>query len=100
METTTNRPSKLMALVAAALGFVATGPGANAQGWYYINGQPVSNSVAQQIAAKGLPFGYYWLHDNGNWGVVGNSDVIGNISGRQPSLSERGLLYSPGELLR
>jgi hypothetical protein len=100
MKAMTSRPSKLIALVVAALGFVATGSVANAQGWYYINGHPAHGSVAQQMAARGLPFGYYWLRGNGNWGVMGKSDVLGNISGRQPSLSERGRLYSQGELLR
>jgi hypothetical protein len=98
-ETMTSRRSKLIAVM-AALGFLATGPVANAQAWYYVNGQPVSPGVAQQLAARGLPFGYYWLQNNGNWGVVGNADVVGNIYGRRPSLSQRGLLYSPGELLR
>src|SRR5271157_4056839 len=67
MKTMTSR-SKLIAVVATALGFVAAGSVANAQNWYYINGEPVSRAVAQLIAAKGLPFGYYWLQPNGNWG--------------------------------
>jgi hypothetical protein len=92
--------SRLLACVAAALGFAATISVANAESWYFINGQPASLDVAQAMAAKGLPFGYYWLQANGNWGFVGSSDVVGNIYGHQPSLSERGRLYSPGELLR
>jgi hypothetical protein len=56
--------------------------------------------VAQTMTARGLPYGYYWLQPNGNWGFEGSSDVVGNIYGRQPSLSERGRLYYPGELLR
>jgi hypothetical protein len=81
----TNRHSTPVALMAAVLGFLTT---------------PASAGVAQQMAARGLPFGYYWLQDNGNWGFEGNSDVVGNIYGRRPSLSERGQLYYPGELLR
>ncbi len=100
MGTIRSRRSKLMALMAVALGFLATVSVAQAQDWYYINRQPASRSMAQEMAAKGLPFGYYWLQDNGNWGMAGNSDVIGNIYGRRPSLSERGRLFSPGELLR
>jgi hypothetical protein len=99
-QSMTNRRLRLIACVAAALGFAATASAANAQSWYFINGQPASLDVAQAMAAKGLPFGYYWLQANGNWGFVGSSDVVGNIHGRQPSLSERGRLYSPGELLR
>jgi hypothetical protein len=101
VKKTMSRPSKLTALaVAVALGFAVIGSVANAQGWYYVNGEPVSVSVAQQMAARGLPFGHYWLQRNGNWGIRGSADVIGNIHGRRPSLSERGRLYSPGELLR
>jgi hypothetical protein len=96
----TNRHSTPVALMAAVLGFLTTISVASAQDWYYINRQPASASVAQQMAARGLPFGYYWLQDNGNWGFEGNSDVVGNIYGRRPSLSERGQLYYPGELLR
>ena len=96
----TSRRSKLITWLAAAFGFVATVSVASAQDWYYINRQPAPLSVAQDMAARNLPFGYYWLQANGNWGFEGNSDVVGNIYGRRPSLSERGRLYSPGELLR
>jgi hypothetical protein len=96
----TSRRAKLIACLATALGFVATVSVANAQGWYYVNRQPASPAVAQAMAARGLPFGYYWLAPNGNWGFEGSSDVVGNIYGNQPSLSERGRLYYPGELLR
>jgi hypothetical protein len=78
----------------------ALGAGANAQGWYFVNNQPASLEVAREMAARGLPFGRYWLQPNGNWGFAGSADAVGNVYGRRPSLSERGLLYSPGELLR
>ena len=99
MKTTSGR-SKRMAWVAVAFGFVATVPVASARDWYYINRQPASLEIAQAMAGRGLPFGYYWLQPNGNWGFEGSSDVVGNIYGRRPSLSERGRLYGPGELLR
>jgi hypothetical protein len=94
------RRSTLIASLAAAFGLIATVSAASAQNWYYINRQPASPTWAQVMAARGLPFGYYWLQPNGNWGFEGNSDVVGNIYGRQPSLSERGCLFYPGELLR
>jgi hypothetical protein len=96
----TSRRSKPMAWLAAAFGLVATVSVASAQDWYYINRQPAALDVAQAMSARGLPFGYYWLQPNGNWGFEGSSDVVGNIYGRRPSLSERGRLYYPGELLR
>ena len=96
----TNRCTKRVTWLAAAIGLAATVSAAHSQDWYYVNRQPASFAVAQAMAARGLPFGYYWLQPNGNWGFEGSSDVVGNIYGRQPSLSERGRLYSPGELLR
>lgn len=100
MNPMTSTYSRLAVWLVAAFGFVATVPAARAQDWYYINRQPASLNVAQAMATKGLPHGYYCLQPNGNWGFEGNSDVVGNIYGRRPSLSERGILYSPGELLR
>jgi hypothetical protein len=100
MKPMTSRRSRLVAWLAAACGFVATVSVASAQDWYYINRQPASLEIAHAMAARGLPFGYYWLQPNGNWGFEGSSDVVGNIYGRRPSLSERGRLYYPGELLR
>ena len=93
-------PSKLAIAVAAALCLFAAGSGANAQNWYYINRQPVTPEVAEQLAARGVPFGYYWQQEDGTWGVDHGSAATANGYRRRPSLSERGLLYSPGELLR
>lgn len=93
MKPMTSIRSKLVVWLVAAFGFIATISAARAQDWYYINRQPASLSVAQVMAARGLPYGYYWLQPNGNWGFEGNSDVVGNIYGRRPSLSERGILY-------
>jgi hypothetical protein len=94
------KPTLVGVIVAVTLGVLMISPTANAQNWYYINNQPASPDVARVMAGRGLPFGYYWLRNNGNWGMVGSSYIMGNIYGRRPSLSERGLLYSPGELLR
>jgi len=57
----TSRRSKLMAWLAIAFGFVATVSVASAQDWYYINRQPASLEIAQAMAERGLPYGYYWL---------------------------------------
>ncbi|MBC7983529.1 MAG: hypothetical protein H7Y02_06720 [Candidatus Obscuribacterales bacterium] len=59
-----------------------------------------------------IPNGWYWVNvNNGAWGFVGNWQVQGyfgdqcnlpsNYQARQrrKSLSERGLLYSPNEIL-
>lgn len=92
--------SRLAVLWLAGFGLVATMSAASAEDWYFINRQPASIGMAQAMAARGLPFGYYWLQPNGNWGFEGNSDAVGNTYGRRLSLSERGRLYAPGELLR
>ena len=88
----------LLALTVATLATVAAESPVRAQDWYFVNGKPVTRDVAQTMAANGLGFGYYWLAPNGNWGVVGNSDPIGNIH-RHLGLSERRRLYRPGEIL-
>ena len=79
-----------------------------------INGQTLN---AQQIAmldsaaCTRVPAGRYWLLPNGAWGYEGWPVVAGFLgelcraaapdpTPRRKSLSERGLLYSPGEILR
>ena len=57
-----------------------------------------------QLSCTRVPDGSYWLdYNTGMWGYAGGG-MQGYISDqcnqRKPSLSERGLLYSPGELLR
>ena len=100
MSTTRSRFSKLVTILAVAWGTMVLCGVAQAQGWYIVNGQPASRELAEYLARRGLRFGYYWLQQNGNWGFAGNSDAVANIHGRQPSLSERGRLFSPGELMR
>ena len=91
--------SNLVAAIALGI-LVATGSAATAQGWYYVNGQPVAPGMGQYLMARGLPFGNYWLQPNGNWRAVGSYVAWGNIYGGHVSLSQRGRLYSAGELLR
>ena len=74
-----------------------------------VNGQQLSDEEIRELAIYSCgPIypGNYWLDmATGNWGYAGSYQVVGHIRDRcdgQPrkSLSERGLLYSPGELLR
>jgi hypothetical protein len=68
------------ATVAALLS--ATVVCAEAQVYYTINGQPVSQAMAQYMAANGLLPGAYWYDPrSGNWGVVGSARPRGNIAG-------------------
>jgi hypothetical protein len=78
----------------------------------FVNGQRMTDQQIAQLevfACTAIPDGDYWLNlSNGAWGYVGSRHVRGYFgdqcnaqahSGRK-SLSERGMLYSPGEILR
>ncbi|MEQ1935118.1 MAG: hypothetical protein ABL962_14760 [Fimbriimonadaceae bacterium] len=80
-----------------------------------VNGVRMTDQQVMQLeyfACTHIPNGAYWLHVNsGAWGFMGNRNVQGyfgdqcNLSANAPerqrreSLSERGLLYRPGEIL-
>ena len=64
----------------AVVAFLAIAPyAARAQVYYTINGQPAPPNVTYFLASHGLPFGNYWLNQNGDWGVVGSMIPLGNI---------------------
>lgn len=74
-----------------------------------LNGRRLSPAEVAELgrmACAPIPAGAYWLRADGVWGFAGNPTPQGHIRdrcgqpSRRPSLSERGLLYSPGELLR
>lgn len=75
-----------------------------------INGVLVDETTLAQLdraACSRVPDGHYWLNlHTGQWGYAGEPWVRGHIGDacrpaapRQPSLSERGRLYRPGEIL-
>ena len=78
----------------------------------FVNGQRMTNQQISQLeyfACTVIPNGNYWLNlYNGAWGYIGNWQVQGtfgdqcNVQAQRQrrSLSERGMLYSPGEILR
>lgn len=71
-----------------------------------LNAQELAQADAAQCTR--VPDGYYWLNvNNGAWGYAGNFRIQGFVGdgcrmvrggGRRKSLSERGLLYTPGDL--
>ncbi|MEM0923991.1 MAG: hypothetical protein AAGF44_06760 [Pseudomonadota bacterium] len=73
----------------------------------YVNGQRLNAQQKQWLASYSCgPVwdGHFWLNTNtGQWGFAGNPVPMGHIQdrcgSRRKSLSERGLLYSPGEIL-
>ena len=95
-----SRSSIYVAIVAAALGVVVICSTAHAQALYIVNGSPAHPAIAQYFAGRNLPSGYYWVNNNGNWGFAGDATVVGNLYGQRPSLSERRMLFAPGELMR
>jgi hypothetical protein len=74
-----------------------------------VNGQVLDWQERQMLAnyACGpIPAGNYWLNlQTGHWGYAGSARTQGHIkdrcrrSNRRQSLSERGLLWRPGELV-
>jgi hypothetical protein len=102
---------RLLLLTVLCLPFL-TGP-ANAQTrTVFVNGQRMTDQQIAQLelfACTAIPDGDYWLNlSTGAWGYVGSWYVRGYFGDqcnaqahrRRKSLSERGLLYSPGEILR
>ncbi|MEL6479326.1 MAG: hypothetical protein AAFR17_18515 [Pseudomonadota bacterium] len=73
----------------------------------YVNGQRLTAEQKQWLAAYSCgPVwdGHYWLNmATGQWGFAGNPFPMGHIRDRcgqrRPSLSERGMLFRPGEIL-
>jgi hypothetical protein len=75
--------------------------------WVVVNGVlqgPVQLALLDRYACYVVPDGAYWLdHGTGVWGYAGNPRPMGYIGAAcqrgggagRPSLSERGLLYSP-----
>jgi len=75
-----------------------------------VNGQRLNDeqvAYLDRVQCARIPNGSYWLNLNtGAWGYAGNPFVQGYLGAacnsgsqqRQKSLSERGLLYTPGDL--
>lgn len=98
----------LVFVILAAL-LTATPQASQAQARYVVvNGQRMGPAQLQRLdraSCSRVPNGRYWLNlRSGVWGYEGGPPQgrMGENCPRQrrKSLSERGLLYSPGELLR
>ena len=83
---------------------------AYAERYVMVNGQRLSIPEIQyleQIHCGPIPNGKYWLNmRSGIWGYAGNPRAQGHIKDncykpqRRPSLSQRGMLFSPGDWIR
>ncbi|MCB1926587.1 MAG: hypothetical protein KDH17_00995 [Rhodocyclaceae bacterium] len=97
-------------LASALLSLAASTAQAQFQRNVYVNGQHLNAAqlaVLQQMHCAWIPDGAYWINTrSGAWGYAGNGRVQGYVGdpcrrgggGRRKSLSERGLLYTPGDL--
>lgn len=98
-------------ILAAVLTGVGLSGTAHAERYVVVNGQRMTHAQIahlERVSCRPLPNGAYWLNlRTGVWGYAGNSRAMGHIKdgcyrgrrrGRRRSLSERGLLYTPGDL--
>lgn len=106
--------TRLVGIVMAFATLVATPTLAQSR-FVYVNGARMTNLQIVQLeyfACTSIPNGAYWLNlVNGAWGYMGNWQVQGFFGDqcgapgntqalqRRKSLSERGRLYSPSEIL-
>lgn len=97
----------LSAIVAAvALTLSST---AQAQRTVIVNGERLDDAQIawlEGVACTSIPDGVYWVdRSSGAWGYAGNPRPMGHVgeacgqTRRHRSLSERRLLYAPGEIL-
>ncbi len=106
---------KIIAVVAVLFGFLMTTEVYAQSRRIYVNGIRMTDKQVSQLeyyACTPIPNGNYWMNLlNGAWGYFGNFKVQGYFGDqckkpgnaqayqRRQSLSERGMLYSPGEIL-
>jgi hypothetical protein len=100
----------LVALVFAASFLTMSAPTAvHAQRLVVVNGRVMNQQTLASLdraACQQVPNGYYWLDlSTGIWGYAGDPTPQGHIAdgcrqARRPSLSERGMLYSPYDWVR
>ena len=106
---------KLITIAAVLVGFLITTEVFAQSRVIFVNGIRMSDQQVSHLeyyACTTIPNGSYWLNlFNGAWGYFGNFKVQGyfgdqcklpgnaQANQRRKSLSERGLLYSPGEIL-
>jgi hypothetical protein len=95
----------ILALAAAAL------PSQAQSRRIFVNGARMNDVQVMQLSriqCSFIPDGHYWVDwRTGAWGLAGHPKRLGWLgeacgarhSQRRPSLSERGLLYRPGELI-
>src|SRR5689334_4785080 len=77
---------------------------AHAGRYVMVNGHfmnPAQIRLLDQLACIAIPEGNYWLRNNGLWGYADDPTPRGRLGDycRKPGLSQRRMLYRPGEIL-
>ena len=98
----TRFPAMAFLFIAMASSFAAHP--ASAARYVIVNGRALSPEQIQkldQLACIPVPDGSYWLRNDGAWGYAQDLAPRGRLGDycRMPGLSERRLLYRPGEIL-
>ena len=101
--------TRFISLIICLVMFLSVGI-AYAERYVVLNGQRLSIPAIQfleRIHCGPIPNGRYWLNmQTGLWGYERNPRPQGHIRDncynlqRRPSLSERGMLFSPGDWIR
>lgn len=101
---------QLQSFVTAIVLMLSVSNAAYAERYVVVNGNRLSDTdimILERWRCGPIPNGHYWLNFNtGIWGYAGDPRVRGHIMdncynpGRRPSLSERGILFYPGELAK
>lgn len=96
------------AWLALALAAAATGADAQTR-WVFVNGNRLDDAQVawfDRVQCTPIPNGSYWLNARtGAWGYAGNPAVQGFLGdpcrarAARPGLSQRGMLFRPGEIL-
>ena len=102
--------NKASTVIAAGLVVMSTaGAIAHAERYVVVNGERLGESeiVQYEMQCGSIADGEYWVNrSTGTWGYAGNPIPRGirangcYILGFDHSLSRRGMLYGPGELMR
>lgn len=106
MKTTLSSTGQ--ALLALGLAAAAADAGAQTR-WVFVNGQRLDDAQVawfDRVQCTPIPNGSYWLNArSGAWGYAGNPVVQGHLGdpcrarAQRPGLSQRGMLFRPGEIL-
>ena len=105
-----NMKSKSLLIIAGLVLTLSLAGVAYAERWVVVNRTRLTIpqiEALERVHCGPIPNGHYWLDfRTGIWGYAGDPRSQGHIKDncyrpeRRPSLSERGLLFTPGDFIR